>query len=483
MEMAEDITENDQYGDTQPLNSDGEENSYEEEYRSERRLRKSFSDPDDRCYVDDVQDGDVNYVNDYDKPVKRRRSGGDNSDGDSDYRYHSRHRSIDRDRDHGSHRRRHHRSRKRDRERSRHSRRNNDSRSSQELEAELEDGELEDGELDDDDNNDVQENNAPTKLSPPKLDRKENSERSSPKKHGTGQTEGHNPQHIDYPEARESEEEEEGNIEDNERKRPRKDDHDERKRRKEKRDKDKRRKQQKEDKKKKKRREYHDLDRVEEDYDQAWGTGTDKHSSRGSRGSFDRSPPGPYEDRFDDVEQYEKTYNSPPGHYDSPYDSPPGPYDSPSYDEDSDGEIYEQGNHKTRRTMMSFVEGEYVDASVAIDDGENIYKQSSSNKKMKHMKQMKRKMERQQQGDQPPKKKPLLLTPMNERPICKFFKEGKCSKGNDCPFNHDYRPPKKMDLCKFYLNSQCSKGDSCIFMHNILYRILMKLYHLNQIIT
>jgi len=28
----------------------------------------------------------------------------------------------------------------------------------------------------------------------------------------------------------------------------------------------------------------------------------------------------------------------------------------------------------------------------------------------------------------PVKKKPLLQTPMEERPICKFFKEGKCQK-------------------------------------------------------
>ncbi|XP_021350317.1 zinc finger CCCH domain-containing protein 4-like isoform X2 [Mizuhopecten yessoensis] len=443
MELAEQITESDKYGenDTQTLNSEGEEeeNHYEEEYRSERRRKKSFSDPDEKCSTGDVHDGDANSAVDYNnKHVKRMRSGGDHSDGDSDHRHHSRHHPIDRERDreHGNHRRRHHRSRRRDRERSRHSRRNNDSRSSQELEAELEDGELEDGELDDD-----------------------------------GQTEGHNPDYRDFPEnavARASDGEEEGNIDEKERSRPRKDDHDDKKRRKEKRDKEKRRKQQKEDKKKKKRRDYHDYDKVEEE--QAWGTGTDKHvnqNTRDSRGSYDRSPPGPYDDHFEDQGRYERNYNSPPGHYDSPYDSPPGPYDSPSYDEDSEGEIYEQGNQrKPRRTMMSMVEDDYVDANVAIDEGENIYKQPSvSNKKMKHMKQMKRKMDRQQQADQPPKKKPLLLTPMNERPICKFYKEGKCSKGNDCPFNHDYRPPKKMDLCKFYLNSQCSKGDNCIFMH------------------
>ncbi|XP_069133047.1 zinc finger CCCH domain-containing protein 4-like [Argopecten irradians] len=471
MEIAEEVAENDHYGenDTKQLNSEGEEEEYYgEDYGSEQRRKKSFSDPDEKYNIDNTQEGEGNT--DYDnRHVKRRRSGGDHSDGDSDHRHHSRHRSTDQERDRGSHRRRHHRSRRKDRERSRHSHRNNNSRSSQE--GELEDGELEDGELDDDDN-DYQENITPTKSSPPKLDRKESSEKSSPKKHSSGHSEGHDQEEAEYPEnVLDNEGEEEANIEDMERSRPQKDDHDSKRRRKDKRDKDKRRKQQKEEKKKKKRREYHDFDKVEEDYDQAWGTGVDKHAnksqnSRGSRSSYDRSPPGPYEDHFDDQGQYERSYKSPSGgHYDSPYDSPPGPYDSPSYDEDSEGEIYD--NHlKPRRTMMSMVEGEYIDANVVLDEGENIYKHTGiSNKKMKQMKQMKRKMDRQQQGDQPPKKKPLLLTPMNERPICKFFKEGKCSKGNDCPFNHDYRPPKKMDLCKFYLNSQCSKGDNCIFMH------------------
>lgn len=48
--------------------------------------------------------------------------------------------------------------------------------------------------------------------------------------------------------------------------------------------------------------------------------------------------------------------------------------------------------------------------------------------------------------------------------ICKFFKEGKCTKGSDCPFSH-YRPVKK-ELCRFYLNGHCNKGKECIYMHN-----------------
>jgi len=51
----------------------------------------------------------------------------------------------------------------------------------------------------------------------------------------------------------------------------------------------------------------------------------------------------------------------------------------------------------------------------------------------KNKKQQKRKKDftrrrEEKEVEQPPKKKPLLQTPMEERPICKFFKEGKCQK-------------------------------------------------------
>jgi hypothetical protein len=43
----------------------------------------------------------------------------------------------------------------------------------------------------------------------------------------------------------------------------------------------------------------------------------------------------------------------------------------------------------------------------------------------------KRKMQPRDHSDQP-KKKPLLKTPMEERPICRFYKEGKCQKVKSC---------------------------------------------------
>ncbi|GFX27996.1 uncharacterized protein TNCV_773801 [Trichonephila clavipes] len=65
--------------------------------------------------------------------------------------------------------------------------------------------------------------------------------------------------------------------------------------------------------------------------------------------------------------------------------------------------------------------------------------------------------------------------------ICKFYKEGKCSKGSDCLYSHFAPPPpfKKKELCKFYLNGHCNKGKDCLYMHNILsllYTLHIKLF-------
>jgi hypothetical protein len=48
---------------------------------------------------------------------------------------------------------------------------------------------------------------------------------------------------------------------------------------------------------------------------------------------------------------------------------------------------------------------------------------------------------------------------------CKFFAEGKCLKGHDCPYSHEIPVPKKREICKFYLQGFCQKGDNCLFQH------------------
>ena len=49
---------------------------------------------------------------------------------------------------------------------------------------------------------------------------------------------------------------------------------------------------------------------------------------------------------------------------------------------------------------------------------------------------------------------------------CRYFIEGKCTKGDDCKYFDD--PPKvefRRELCKFYLHGVCSKKGNCTYMH------------------
>ncbi|XP_078053001.1 suppressor of sable [Augochlora pura] len=50
--------------------------------------------------------------------------------------------------------------------------------------------------------------------------------------------------------------------------------------------------------------------------------------------------------------------------------------------------------------------------------------------------------------------------------ICVYYMQGKCHRGDDCPFSHNALPPRKMELCKFYLMDCCAKRDKCLYMHH-----------------
>ncbi|CAF3491643.1 unnamed protein product [Rotaria socialis] len=52
-------------------------------------------------------------------------------------------------------------------------------------------------------------------------------------------------------------------------------------------------------------------------------------------------------------------------------------------------------------------------------------------------------------------------------PLCKFFVENRCMKGNECLFSHDFKPQKKMEVCKYYVQNKgyCQKNDLCPYLH------------------
>ena len=59
--------------------------------------------------------------------------------------------------------------------------------------------------------------------------------------------------------------------------------------------------------------------------------------------------------------------------------------------------------------------------------------------------------------------------------ICKFYKNGYCSHGNNCRYRHlsDYqniqRTPTKDDYCKHFLQKgHCNYGELCNFIHDVL---------------
>ena len=43
---------------------------------------------------------------------------------------------------------------------------------------------------------------------------------------------------------------------------------------------------------------------------------------------------------------------------------------------------------------------------------------------------------------------------------CSFFTQGKCTKGDACPFAHVSKKP-----CSFFAQGKCTKGEACPFSH------------------
>lgn len=75
-------------------------------------------------------------------------------------------------------------------------------------------------------------------------------------------------------------------------------------------------------------------------------------------------------------------------------------------------------------------------------------------------------------------------TPPTERPKvpCRYWMEGKCSKGDECTFSHAVKPnksteeAKSTDVCRYHIAGNCLKGDTCMFSHD-LSRVPCKFFH------
>ena len=56
----------------------------------------------------------------------------------------------------------------------------------------------------------------------------------------------------------------------------------------------------------------------------------------------------------------------------------------------------------------------------------------------------------------------LLVKPVQQE-LCKFFQQGQCRKGTECPFKHEAKA--RSVVCKHWLRGLCKKGDRCEFLH------------------
>lgn len=132
-----------------------------------------------------------------------------------------------------------------------------------------------------------------------------------------------------------------------------------------------------------------------------------------------------------------------------------GHVDPPCFSQ-SDAAIHPK-RHKRRASLKEYLsDGDDVDSS-AMDGGKKSRPHGLDSKHKKR-----RRVERVS--------RPIVQTQ------CRYFMEGRCAKGDACPFAHDFQPPKKQELCKFYAVGVCSKGPTCLFLHG---EFPCKFFHLS----
>ncbi|KAK9817870.1 hypothetical protein WJX72_003429 [[Myrmecia] bisecta] len=78
-----------------------------------------------------------------------------------------------------------------------------------------------------------------------------------------------------------------------------------------------------------------------------------------------------------------------------------------------------------------------------------------------------RKGEKRQRRD--PGKQSVYALDTTERPKqpCRFFKQGRCSKGADCPFPHVGEPVTRFICCRYFKQGSCMKGALCEYSHDL----------------
>jgi len=121
-------------------------------------------------------------------------------------------------------------------------------------------------------------------------------------------------------------------------------------------------------------------------------------------------------------------------------------------------------------SLLSMVSSFAVDLTVAANEKLFLKKRRGGqhSKKMKKAKRKAEALERIRRGDPPPRTARRVFAEL-PKPICTFYREGKCRKGSDCPFRHDRSTLiKKKEICRFYMHAadNCFAGEDCIFMHS-----------------
>ena len=63
-----------------------------------------------------------------------------------------------------------------------------------------------------------------------------------------------------------------------------------------------------------------------------------------------------------------------------------------------------------------------------------------------------------------------------KKKYCTFFLKNQCTKGNNCPFLHEYPPGKELNdnyTCKFFLKNTCkNQNGTCNYFHGFGKRLL-----------